>query len=422
MTDLSLKITRGDATLLYAVSRSSYTVRLYLRLDHMIDPVVMRKALDLTAKRYPYFSVRLKKNEKEFYYEENPAPIALINTDDKITLGSEETNGQVWAVCYNEDRLYIDFYHGRSDGTGIYPVLATLLYYYLSDKYGEMDSTGIRTLETPLSERETRDPVDALPVIDLNAVKIPPSPKALNLIETSGFKKMEGKGKIFKLMIPEESFLPFIKENDASPGIMLCVLMARAIERVHPDHQEPLMNSYVVNARPMLHSPETFHNCTNRVILHYDEKVRSMPLDRQCTVYRGKTILQSDEETIQKKMVVSGTVAQNVLNAPDLTAKVQMAGKWILNFFSSSTYTVSYVGKWKAEQIGKHVREFWTEIPTGAFPAIEVASANGKIFVSILQSFEERVYYEALLLEMRSKGIEFVECGDEPVKVADIVS
>ena len=32
-----------------------------------IRPDAMRKALDLTAKRYPYFCVSLKRNEREIY-------------------------------------------------------------------------------------------------------------------------------------------------------------------------------------------------------------------------------------------------------------------------------------------------------------------------------------------------------------------
>ena len=57
----SLKVTRGDATMLYATARGSYTVRLHLGLDQNVDPEAMRRALDQTAERYPYFCVTLKK-------------------------------------------------------------------------------------------------------------------------------------------------------------------------------------------------------------------------------------------------------------------------------------------------------------------------------------------------------------------------
>ena len=73
MPDLCLRVTRGDATMLYATFVGSYTLRIHLRMDECIDEGLMRIALDKTAKRYPYFCVSVRKNEKEVYYEENAA-------------------------------------------------------------------------------------------------------------------------------------------------------------------------------------------------------------------------------------------------------------------------------------------------------------------------------------------------------------
>ena len=382
MTDLSLRVTRGDATMLYATSVGSYTVRLHLRLDRKIDAAKMRKAVDLTAGRYPYLCVRLRRNDKEFFYEANEAPVALLNTPGMITLGSAETNHHIWAVCYAEDHLYLDFFHGRMDGTAAYFLLATLLWCYFRQDEECSDSTGIRTPDQPAAEAEVHDPVEDLPTIDLSALHLPPAPSALNLMKESALARTEDKGKILKLMIPESSFLPFTRGNDASPGVMISVLIARAIERVHREHEKPLISYYVVNARPMLHAPDTFHNCTNRVVFHYDDRIRNMPLDRQCTVYRGKTILQADEDAIQKGMVIAGSMAQRILDIPDFSMKVQAAGQAIAGLYDASTYIVSYVGKWKHAQIGRHIEEFWTETPAGMFPLIEVAAVNGRIFLS----------------------------------------
>ncbi len=70
--------------------------------------------------------------------------------------------------------MYLDFFHGRADGTGVYPVIATLLYYYFEEQYGLKDSSGVRTLDTPVTEKELHDPVDDLPVIDLSSLNISP--------------------------------------------------------------------------------------------------------------------------------------------------------------------------------------------------------------------------------------------------------
>lgn len=416
MVDLGLKISRGDATMLYATSHGSYTVRFHLRLDQKIDGQKLRSALDKTARRYPYFCVSLKRNEREFYYEINDRPVALLHTNKAITLGSSETNGHIWAVCYDGDDLFIDYFHGRSDGTGMYALIATLLYHY----FDEQAIPGIKTLDTPISEEETHDPVEDLPLLDLSKVSFPASPKALNLMKASGLEHVNGKGLILKLMIPEESFLPFMRSNDGTPGIMLSVLIARAIERVHPQHEAPLVSNYVVNARPMLKADETFHNCTNRVVFHYDDRIRRMPLKRQCTVYRGKTFIQADEETIVQGMTVAGSMAQMILDLPDFSTNAKIASQAMAGTYDATTYIVSYVGRWKYPQLGRHIREFWTETPVGPFPLIEVAAVNGRIFVSFLQPFSDRRYYDALLDELKENGIEYVECGSTTVSVAEI--
>ena len=402
--------------MLYATSHGSYTIRFHLRLDCSIDGQKMRVALDKTAQRYPYLCVSLKRNGREYYYEANNDPVSLFHTSDAVTLGAPETNGHVWAVCYQDDNLYIDFFHGRSDGTGAYSLIATLLYYY----FDEQGIPGIRTLDTPVSEAETHDPVDDLPLVDLSKLDLPTPPKALSLMEASGLEHVDGKGLILKLMIPEEPFMRFTQSHDGTPGVLLSVLVARAIERIHPRHEEPLVSNYIVNARPMLKANESFHNCTSRVVFHYDDRIRQLPLDRQCTVYRGKTLVQADEDTVAQGMTVAGSMAQMILDMPDFSTKATFARQAIEGTYSAATYMVSYVGKWKYPQIGKHVREFWLETPSDSFPLFEISAMNGRIFVSVLQPFAERLYYDALLEELKDNGIPYVDCGTTPVNVAEI--
>ena len=421
MTDLKLAVTRGDAPMLYLTSIGSYTVRFHLRLDERIRKDAMRIALDRTAERYPYFCVSVKKSDKEIYYAENRAPAALLHSSEPPVLNTAQTNGHIWAVSYEDDNLYVDFYHGRADGAGIYPLLATLLYYYYRERDGLSDDSGIRTLEKAVTVAETRDPVDDLPLIDLSAFKLPPAVPALNVMREKNLSRSGNKGFTHRISIPMESFIPFIKDNDATPGLMVCILFARAIERVLPGHTDPIVGSYVVNARPMLHSAESFHNCTSRVVLHYDESVSKMPLEKQGTVFRGKTMLQSDEDAVRKVMTVVGTRAKAILDSPDLQTKILIARDTLMRAFQGASYMVSYVGKWQYRQLEDHIRELWTYTPAGLFPMIEVSSVNGRVFLAIMQPFEEDVYYDAFIEDLRDHKISFIDLGKEPISLSDIV-
>ena len=420
MSEEIYSITPSDAMMLYATLIGSYTVRLRLRLDSPIDKNAMRKAIDKTSARYPYLCVTLRKDNYKLYYEHNDKPVALINSLDKITLNSPETNDHIWAICYEDCDLCLDFYHGRTDGTGIYFLLATLLYYYFSELYGSIDSRGIRTLEDPIREEEFIDPLCELPDIDLGSLAAQASEPALNLIKNCGLSAAEGTGELLKIKIPESSFIPFTKAHDASPGVMISVFIARAVEKICKGHTEPLIGSYVVNSRPMLGHPDTFHNCTSAVTLHYDERVRKMPLETQCTVYRGKVFVQSDEDRVRRSMEISGSVGKMINGLPTLEQKTRTSMQIAGDFYNSSTYYVSYVGKWQFPQLGAHIKEFWTITPAGPFPLSEITAVNGKIFVSMLQSFSERVLYDAFIEELNINNIEFTECGSEQIITANI--
>lgn len=406
-----IRVTTGDALHLYgSVGRINYSVRLCVRMDENINSEAIVDALKSTQKRYPYLCVRLKKNDTEYYYEENNLPVCCFNTSNQIILNSTETNYHVWAVCYENDFIYLDFFHGICDGTGMYYVLSTLLYYYLSKIYGDISHDGIRTLDDTIEESEYIDPVDALEEIDLS--QIPPSLSRLNpafSIVNDGGMTISNAPMVRDVIIPEKELLKFTSSNDASPGTFIAVLAARAIDKINPERKKDIVGSYIINGRPMLGKSCTHHNCVNTTILKYSDKLKKMALDRQCTAYRGMTFLQSDEENVYKKMVFSSSRNKMILKAPKIEDKREAFSKMIdggRNFFS---YIVSYVGQWKYKDIGMHIREFWTHVPMANGFLIEIAAVNRNIFLSIHQNFEEDIYYKALLNELADNGIPYTE-------------
>ena len=103
----------------------------------MTDPVdaeILADALIKTQQRYPYLSLRIRKNEDIFFCEHNPDPVVLFHTDKRISLNCPDANYHVWAVCYWGDMIHLDISHGTADGTGMYMVLATLLFYYCAGR------------------------------------------------------------------------------------------------------------------------------------------------------------------------------------------------------------------------------------------------------------------------------------------------
>ena len=383
-----------------------YTVRFKLRLIDAVDGKILKEAVEKTQRRYPYLCVRLKKNENSFYYEDNPAPVAVLHTDKRISLNTEETNFHVWGVCYYEDWLYLDFYHGIADGTGMYMVLSTLLYYYCAERYGVTDYTGVRTLEDPILPEETIDPIESLPPLDLSGRQAPQPERVFSL--TADGALTPSAPKIWDIEIPEAAFVSFSSANDASPGTMISILFARAIDALFPERQGSIMHRYIVNARPMLHAEKTHHNCLSGVVFSYTDRVKAMPFARQCTVHRGATFIQSDADRVcGQVMGMTGYYRPILQGLPTLEAKKQAFGRMMKGGDTRYTYIVSYVGQWKLDALSPYILEFWTHVPAANPLLTEIAAINGKIFLSVHHSIQEDLVIKSFLQQLEDNGIPY---------------
>ena len=404
----TIPITTGDLLHVHGAfgAQVDYTVRLTVRLADPVEPALLRQALDETQKRYPYLSVTLKAGERAFYYEENDRPIALLHTDDRASLNCEASNGHVWAVCWMEDRIHLDCFHGVTDGTGMYRVLATLLHHYCSARYGAAEPEGIWTLETPIRPAETEDPQDTLTPPEAYVPPAPPLREAFTLETDGGLTPSEPT--IWDVEIPEEALIRYSSAHDASPGTLISLLTAQAIDALYPNREKDIISAYVINARPMLGAMETHHNCLGMALLTYDHRVKAMPFDRQCTVYRGMTFAQSDADRVRRDMAANDVQLRAVAES-DTTReeKKQLLGPPFRGGDGYVSFLVSYTGKWKHPAVGEKIREFWTHPPNTFSLMVEIAAVNGKIFLSIQQRFREDAVRESFLRQLERHGIPY---------------
>ena len=200
------ELTLGDAMHVYGSFglKMDYTVRLCVRLKDEVDGEMLSEAVKSTSGRYPYLSLRMRKDAEHIYYDENPEDVVLLHTDKKISLNSKETNYHVWAVCYMDDVVCLDIFHGLLDGTGMYMVLSTLLYEYCRRRYGLTDHEGIRTPEDEIRPEELIDPLDYLPEIDITKIQRPKREPAFSLIKDAGFHESEMR--LTDIEIEEDAF------------------------------------------------------------------------------------------------------------------------------------------------------------------------------------------------------------------------
>ena len=211
---------------------------------------------------------------------------------------------------------------------------------------------------------------------------------------------------IWDIEIPEAAFVSFSSANDASPGTMISILFARAIDALYPDRKKIIMSRYSVNARPMLHAEETHHNCLSGVVFPYTDRVKAMPFETQCTVHRGATFLQSDADKVCGQLIGVASYVRSILQGlPTLEEKKRAFGQMMSGGNTAFTYMVSYVGQWKLKALSPYILEFWTHVPSINSLVTEVAAINGKIFLSVHQTFKEDIIIKSFLRQLEENGI-----------------
>lgn len=400
-----MKLTNENACFSYGFFDCGipFTYRLVINMKDFVDGEILEEALRKTERRYPYFSVRMRKNDAEYFYEPNSAPIVLLNTDEQITLNAAQTNFHIWAVCYKDNRIFIDFYHGMADGGGSGYLMATLLHYYCNGRYGVTEHDGIRTLEDEISPEETIDPLDSLPRMDIS---FDDTEKAFSLLNDGG--EIYDCPMNYEIILPENAFIKFTSANDSSPGTMILLLLNRAIDAHYPTRNKPIISTYDINCRPMLNSLGSYQNCITFARFAYSDRIKKFPLTTQATIYRGITFLASDEDTVVKNMTALASTIEGALKENSSPENKKAAfGKMIRENFSNRTAAVSYVGKWRFAALSKYIDSSFVHVAPHGSPMIEVTEINGKICLSFLQDFSAEGLLKEFLAQMETHGIKF---------------
>ncbi len=398
---------------LYETSASDpHTFRLAIKLKDLIDGEKLRGAVDMTMRRYPYFAVRACADADGIYFEDNPAPLPVLNTDKRTVLGGEQTSGHLMAFCYWDNRLYIDAYHGLTDGGGIEPLVKTLLYYYCSAFYGEeLSGEGIRMSGGEVSPEEWEDPAER-PVKNDGPMLVPkPDAPAFQLAE-AGIARLIPDSVVYNVRVPEEDFMRFNISNDGSPATVVALLLARSIAALHPDAEPRPVIAMCVNQRKALRAPLAHQSLVGDVRLPYTERLEKLPFSTQATCFRGMVSLQSSQDMVLEEIRGYGAL-MNELGAMSGHEERQKYCRERMEALSRClTATVSYVGKANLGDAERYIQEY-EALPSTALPSthvpltVEMSALHGWFFLNFIQFFRETDYFSAFIGQLRQNGIDY---------------
>lgn len=120
----------------------------------------IREAVEITARRFPYFSVSLGSGLFWHYLEFNNK-LPRIQTEEKIpctAFAAKRKNEPLYRILVKENRISVEFIHILTDGGGAFEYLKSLLYTYLTLNGNTFHSSeGIILPESPVTDGEFED-------------------------------------------------------------------------------------------------------------------------------------------------------------------------------------------------------------------------------------------------------------------------
>ena len=282
--------------------------RLSATLTEPVDTEVLRRALDVTVRRFPSIAVRLRRGAFWYYLEEIPKAPA-IQAEKSCPLAHApfyEVRQCAFRVLVYHERIAVEFFHALTDGTGALVFLKSLLAEYLSQKYGLVipaEKGVLGRLEEPSAE-EVEDSFARY----AGDVKL--SRREATAYHLSGTPEPDGYKDIVTMMIPADKLRDCARGFGISVTELLCAAMMQAIldiqEKDVPRRaaRKPVKVLLPVNLRTLFPSA-TLRNFASYITPEIDPRMGDCSFDELCQLVHHKMGMENNRRTMRAKFAAN---------------------------------------------------------------------------------------------------------------------
>lgn len=389
---------RSGQSYLYQ-SRGMESEVLEVRFHKKVWGSRLNRALTETMKRYPYLNTRLLEKDGDFYIVQNAVSHTAHLTQKLPKLGGISCGYHLVEVTYYGNTVFVSFHHALCDGRGIKPFVETLIYYYCRYRYNRVvEAEGVRKSNDPLLEGETAEPFTKTYEYDESKPFVSLSRDAFALPEN--VKTDSPCDYRYEVTIPHDDFMRVCKDNNATPVILLSLLMSRAIAELYPRYDKAINANIATDMRDALGVPNTYKNCVKSMILPYEREFAALPLPRQATEYRALLNAQRDRDYCRREANAMLALYEKLDSLPSYEAKQK-----IMSFFEGmtlNTYIISYLGQMVLGGNETYVESvhLYNSGTTGL--GLTVVSCGDKFVLDFKQNFPSDKYVKAFLKQLES--------------------
>jgi len=405
-------LSRKVNNLMYAAGPGMLgTIRTGIELAEPVDRQALEQAVRKAAERFPYFAVKMARRGQEYVLEPNGRPFVISPEGRCATLGTEESNGHMFAFAFDGNRIYADTSHFITDGVGKFPFIKTVLYYYLSAMHPDetFDTQTIVLAGSGVPEAEAEDdpyPPELLPETPAGGsarpekvFKLPDQPEGYEHAD-------EWTSLVFR--ISQKDMMAYASSLDGSPATFIASLMYKAITECHPDNRLPVVCGMQHQFRKALKKPFS-HQChVNVAPIVYPDRLRNRDVELLNTIARGSLIIRADDAN--DVLTINRHIRnEQAIRGMTIEEKRGYMRREILDGIGENTFEVSYTGRVPWSGLDKYITNVvpYFDMTLSGGLSIEIFSVRDVFSVNIMQRNGDRKYAERFAVLLKEFGISF---------------
>ena len=406
--------------LLYGANEDFFsTFRLAIRMKDTVDYDLLVQSVEKTMVRYPYFCVYPDREEENIVLRYNKRPLPVFPDDRTVTLGCDDSRGHLISFGCKDNTIFIDCSHYIADGMGVDPLMKSLLYLYVSEKYGTdgLDTERIRMPHSRICDGEHTYPFPDSSMIIEELSNLPQTLDEFYILDPAAFDK-EG-FYAYHLHIPQKAMMAKASSSDGSPVSFLSVLLYRALHRLECNIDKPVVAHIQHQYRAALRTPMSHHSLVNYVQVTMSPRLSKWDIEKQNTVVRGQVILkggiEADIESVNRLIEVFPSEGS-------LADKRDAMARYAEKSIHGKTFGISYVGKMDWCGLDLYVEDLHAYIGekhTENMLLIEVMTVGEDFSLTFMQSGRGERYLNAFMEELRTLQIPITLVGEERYKLCN---
>ena len=389
--------------------------KLVVTMRDKVDHALLTKAVNSAIKRYPYFSVSPQKNGDSILLRFNEAPVPVFEDGRCVVLGTEECHGHLLCFGCEDRRILLHASHFIADGMGISPLLMSVLYLYISEKYGTdgLDSRRILMPGDPVSDDEYAYPFPEEAVLKDDGEAQEISPESVYSLDETAF---DSQGLYaYHLRIPQIAMMDVANPSDGSPVSFLSVMLFRALCALDENIDKPVIAHVQHQYRAAINAPRNRHSLVSYVPIELSPAIKDRRVELQNTIIRGQIILGSEVEDDLRAIdrLVSVFPKGKCLS---LAEKQLAMRQYIENSIRPKTFGISYMGKISWSGMDRYIEDLHAYIGEKSTPnmlLMEIMTVGEYFSVNIMQGGRGTRYVNAFMEQLERFDIPVSLVGEE---------